>query len=558
MSDWQSIDFKKKGSLFLVPLGGVGEIGMNLMVMIWDGRGVLIDCGVMFPDAGMLGVDLIVPNIEFLKESKIKIEGIVLTHGHEDHIGATAFLYEDLKCPPIYGSNFTLALVEDRMREHGNLSSASLRRIQKNKKFRVGPFQFEPLQVTHSIAESMGLAIETPIGKIIHSGDFKIDRKPVDGQRFDEARFRKFSKENVLLLMSDSTNSEREGWSISENEVSVGLRKLIKSITKGKIVVAVFASNVHRVHQIIKAANEAGRRVALCGRSMHSNFEVSQKLGLFKIHPGQMIPNEMVMDADPDKVLIISTGTQAEPRSALYRMSLNDHPEIKLEEGDTIIMSSRHIPGNEKNISHLVNNLYRRGATVIDSHSAPIHASGHAHQEEQLALLKWIRPKFFFPVHGEYRMLVKHQQLAMALTKQVRTLVGENGDVLELTKSDFRKIGRVPSGKIYLDEAAGDLHEELLRDRKQLAHSGLVVVSCVVETEDATIIEGPDFDIRGVNDEVDLDALKAQLVARFKELSTEARKDSLELNEEFRRVTRRFFHRANGVKPVVIPLIYEV
>jgi len=531
---------------------------MNLMVMIWDGRAILIDCGVMFPEAGMLGVDLIVPNIQFIRESKIKVEGIVLTHGHEDHIGATAFLYEELKRPPIFGTDFTLALVEVRMREHGNLSHASLRHVHRGKKFRAGPFQIEPIQVTHSIADSMGLAIETPIGKIIHSGDFKIDRKSMSGERFDEARIKKFGKENILLLMSDSTNSEREGWSVSESEVTIGLRRVIKSIKKGKVLVALFASNVHRVHEVIKIANDCGRKVALCGRSMHSNFEVAQKLGLFRIHPGQMIANELVMDMDPTKVLIISTGTQAEPRSALYRMSLNDHPEIKLEDGDTVVMSSRHIPGNERNISHLVNNLYRRGAVVIDSKSAPIHASGHAYQEEQKAMLRWTKPKFFFPVHGEYRMLVKHQQIATELTKQVKSLVAENGDVLELSKDSFRKVGHVPAGKIYLDEAAGDLHEGLLRDRKQLAHSGLVVVSSVVDSETGSMIEGPDFDIRGVNDEVDLEGLRSELVRRFKELSLEARKDSHELNEEFRRVTRRFFFKANGVKPVVIPLIYQV
>jgi len=558
MAEWQHIDFKKKGSVFLVPLGGVGEIGMNLMVLISEGRALIIDCGVMFPDAGMLGVDLIVPNIEFLKESKLKIDGILLTHGHEDHIGATPFLYEDLKNPPIYGTDFTLALVEDRMREYGNLSSATLRRIDARRKFKIGPFTMEPLRVTHSIAEAMGLLIETPIGKIVHSGDFKIDRKPVDGHKFDEDRFKRMAKENILLLMSDSTNSEREGWSTSENQVSAGLARVLKSIKKGKIVVALFASNVHRIQQLMKIAASIGRKVALCGRSMHSNFEVAQRLGHIRVNPGQIIPTEMVMDVDPDSVLIISTGTQAEPRSALYRMSLNDHPDVKLEPGDTVVMSSRHIPGNEKNISHLVNNLYRRGAEVIDSHEEIIHASGHAYQEEQKALFRWTKPKFFFPVHGEYRMLVKHQRLATSVDRKIRSVVGENGDVLELSKNEFRRVGRVPSGKIFLDEAAGDLHEELLRDRKQLAHSGLVIVSAVVNTDEAKIIDGPDFDIRGVNDEVDLDGLKADLNNKFRNLSKEARRDLPELNEEFRRATRRFFFKANGVKPVVIPLIYEV
>ncbi len=558
MREWTEIDWKRRGSLYLIPLGGVGEIGMNLMVLVSEGHGILIDCGVMFPEASMLGVDLIVPNVEFLQQAKIKIDGIVLTHGHEDHIGAVPFLYNDLKRPPVYGSDFTLALIEDRMREHGNLNQATLRKINPHKKFRVGPFMIEPLRVTHSIAESMGLCIETPIGKIIHSGDFKIDKKPIDGKRFDESRFKRFARENVLLVMSDSTNVEREGWSTSETDVALGIKKVLKTLPTGKVIVALFASNVHRVQKVIEAAVSVGRKVALCGRSMHSNFEVSQRLGILKIPAGAMIPTESVMDHDPDSVLIVSTGTQAEPRSALYRMSLNDHPDIKLEPGDTVVMSSRNIPGNEKSISHLMNNLYRRGAEVIDSHSAPIHASGHAYQDEQKMLLRWTKPKFFLPVHGEYRMLVKHQRLAATVDRKIKSQVIENGDVLEVTKNEFKKISRVPCGKIFLDEAAGDLHEELLKTRKQLAYSGVVVVSLVVKQETGEILEGPDFDIRGVNDEVDMHGLKEQLVSRFKQLSKEARQDTMELNEEFRRTTRRFFHKANGVKPVVIPLVYEV
>ena len=531
---------------------------MNMMVFISEGHAMIVDCGVMFPEAGMLGVDLIVPNIEFLKQAKLKIDGVVLTHGHEDHIGALPILFDELKAPPIYGTDFTLALTEDRLRERNKLSKAQLRQVFPHKKFKVGPFTIEPLQVTHSIADSMGLVIDTPIGKIIHSGDFKIDKQPVDGRKFDEARFKKFGKENILLLLSDSTNVEREGWSVSESEVALGLKKLIKSIPKGKLIVAAFASNTHRIQTIIQCAAQAGRKVALCGRSMHSNFETTARLGLIKVSPGTMIPTEMVMDLDPDKVLIITTGTQAEPRSALYRMSLNDHPDVKLESGDTVIMSSRHIPGNEKAISHLVNNLYRRDADVIDSHQAPIHASGHAYQDEQKALLKWVNPKFFMPVHGEFRMLVKHAKIASDVNKKLRSLVTENGDLLELTKNEFRRIARVPCGKIFLDEAAGDLDEDLLRDRRQIAQGGLVVVSLLVRLEDGKIVEGPDFDIRGVNDEVDLQALKNDLKSRFHGLSREARRDILEVNEEVRRMTRRFFHKANGVKPVVIPLVYSV
>ncbi|MBN8554827.1 MAG: ribonuclease J [Deltaproteobacteria bacterium] len=551
-------DLNNPKAIYLAPLGGLGEIGMNMMVVIYKQKAILIDCGVMFPDPTMLGVDLIVPNIQFILENKIKIEGIVLTHGHEDHIGATAYLLEDLGYPPIYGTPFTLALIEDRLREKGVLAKAELHSLTPPTTFQVGNFKFRTIQVTHSIVDSMGLIIETPIGTLVHSGDFKIDDDPMDGRTIDEKSLMAAGKKGVLLLMSDSTNVEREGWSKSEHTVGEGIFQVFKKLKKGKIIVAVFASNIHRIQQILDTAKKFKRKVAFCGRSMHSNTETARRLGHLHFKDDQIIPASMVEDLDRDHVLILATGTQAEPRSALYRMSLNDHPEIKIHPGDTVVMSSRYIPGNEKNISHLINNLYRRGAEVIDSHMADIHASGHAHQEEQKKLIEWTRPKFFLPVHGEYRMLVKHLQLAQSAFKSTSGIVAENGDLLELTQSGIKKIRRIPSGKIFLDEGATDLHEEMLRDRKQLAHTGLVVVSLVVEKDEGKILEGPDFDIRGVNDEVDLDSLRAELLARFRELSREARGDDIEVEEEFRRVTRRFFRKANGVKPVVIPLIYEV
>lgn len=554
----QTSDLFTSNSVFLCPLGGLGEIGMNTMAVIHKGRAILIDCGVMFPEPTMFGVDLIVPNISFFKESGVKVEGIVLTHGHEDHIGATAFLLDELGCPPIYGTAFTLALIEERLREQGNLSRADLRVVTPPEDFKIGVFKFKTIQVTHSIVDSMGLVIETPVGVIIHSGDFKMDSDPVDGKMIDKSALQAIGKKGVLLLMSDSTNVERPGWSQPEHEIGDGLLKVFKKIKKGKIIVAVFASNIHRIQQVVNCARAMKRKVTFLGRSMNANVEIARRLGYLDIQLKDMIPASATEDMDPEKVCVISTGTQAEPRSALYRMSLNDHHEVKIHPGDTVVFSSRHIPGNEKQISHLMNNIFRRGAEVIDGKMADVHTSGHAHQEEQKKLLEWTKPKFFLPVHGEYRMLVKHLKLAEDLLKSVSGLVAENGDLLELTPKSLKKIRRVPAGKIFLDEGSTDVPEDLMRDRKQLAHTGLVVVSLVVEKDEGRIIEGPDFDIRGVNDEVDLDSLKAELLNRFKELSKEARGDDIEVEEEFRRVTRRFFRKANGVKPVVIPLIYEV
>jgi len=552
-------DFDRKDSVFLVPLGGLGEIGMNMMVLGHRGKAILIDCGVMFPDPTTLGIDLIVPDIQFLNDSKLQIEAIVLTHGHEDHIGAVSFLIEDLKFPPIYGTPFTLALTEDRLREQGRLNRTKLHSVLPGSEFKVGTyFKIKSIQVTHSIVDSMGLIIETPVGTIVHSGDFKIDSDPLDGKRIDEKSLIEAGKNNPLLLLSDSTNVERAGWSKSEHSVGQGIEELFRKIRTGKIIVAVFASNIHRIQQIIDSAKRVGRKVAFVGRSIHGNVEIAQRLQYLKCDPAQIVAASEVAGQGDGKIVIIATGTQAEPRSALYRMSLNDHPEIRIHPGDTVIFSSRFIPGNERNISHLINNLYRRGADVLDGETANVHASGHAHQEEQKQLIDWVKPKFFLPVHGEYRMLVKHAKLAKQCFPKLQVLISENGDVMELSQRAFQKVGKAHAGKIFLDEGATDLHEELLKDRRQMAHSGLVVVSLVVEKDEGRILEGPDFDIRGVNDEVDLDSLRSELLGRFKELSREARGDDIEVEEEFRRVTRRFFRRANGVKPVVIPLIYEV
>ncbi len=550
--------FERPDAVYLAPLGGLGEIGMNLMVIIHRKQAILIDCGVMFPDASMPGIDVIVPNVEFLTKANIEIVGIILTHGHEDHIGAIAYVIDDLKYPPVYSSGFTAALAEDRLREAGKLSRTKVHSVKVPGQFEVGPFKIRSIQVTHSIVDSMGLIIETPVGVLVHSGDFKMDTDPLDGRRIDEDALTKAGKKQPLLLMSDSTNVERPGWSKPEAEVGESLRKIISEIRQGKILIAVFASNIHRIQHIADAATKSGRKLGFVGRAMQSNVEVAIRLGHLKLDRKDIILLSDVKKYRPEEVALIVTGTQAEPRSALYRMSLNDHPDVDILPGDTVIMSSRHIPGNEKNISHLINNLYRREAEVIDSDSAPVHASGHAYQEELKKLIEWVQPKFFLPAHGEYRMLVKHFRLAKSVLPNLRGLVAENGDLLELTANSFEKIGYVPSGKIFLDEGSTDIHEELLRDRRKLAHTGVVVVSLVVDKHTGEILEGPDFDIRGVNDEVDLDGLRSDLLTRFREFSSEARKDDVEVEEEFRRVTRRFFRKANGVKPVVIPLIYEV
>lgn len=541
----------------MVPLGGLGEIGMNLMVLVHQKRAILIDCGLMFPETFSNGVDIIVPDIQFFHQNEIEVDGIVLTHGHEDHIGAVSFLLEDLQFPKIYGTPFTLALVSERLREQNLHQKAHLVEIRPPQEFQIGKFDLKSIQVTHSVVDSMGLIIDTPVGRIVHSGDFKMDSDPIDGKRIDEGSLIEVGKQGVHLLMSDSTNVERPGWCKSEHEVAKGLLAIFKKITTGKIIVGVFASNIHRIQQIIEAAKKVNRKVAFCGRSIETNVDIAVRLKHLKLDMEDIIALEDIESHDASEIVIIATGTQAEARSALYRMSLNDHPDVRLLPGDTVIMSSRFIPGNEKNISHLINNLYRRGAEVLDADTHNVHASGHAHQEEQKQLIQWTQPKYFLPVHGEYRMLVKHLRLGQEVIPDLEGLVIENGDVAELKKNSFKKVGKVPSGKVFLDEGATDLHEELLKDRRQLGNTGLVVVSLLIDKEKGKILEGPNFDIRGVS-EVNTHELRTSLLNHIKTLSKEARGDDVEMKEELRLATRRFFRKQNGVKPVVVPLVYEV
>lgn len=545
-------------SVLFLPFGGLGEIGMNFMVLIHQDIAVGIDCGIMFPEAHQLGVDVIVPNIEFLRERNIPVSALIFTHGHEDHIGAIRYLYEELGQPQLIGTKFTLELVRDRLREQRSLDRISFVETAPGKRFQVGPFDFEALQVTHSIVDSMGLVIRTKAGTIVHTGDFKIDKEPVDGKRIDEERLKKLGEEGVDLLLSDSTNTEQEGWGLSESDAKQGLEEVITNIHSGKIIVSVFASNIHRIQSVIEIAQKTGRLVAFAGRSMLSNSDVAIRHDYLRVNPKTIISLQDVEKFPPEKVIILCTGTQAEPRSVLYKLSLNDHPEIELLPEDTVILSSRYIPGNEKAISHMVNNLYRRGAHVIDGYEAKVHASGHAFREEQRTLFRWLRPKHFLPVHGEYRMLVRHAELAEEVLPEVKTLVAENGELVEWSRKRFEIRERFTWGKVFLDEGGTDVHEAMLKDRRKLANTGVVVVSLVIRGRDGKIIEGPDFDIRGVNDEVDLQSLRDQIFTQFADLSIEAKRDIQEVEEEVRVLTRRFFRNANGIKPVVIPIIYEV
>jgi ribonuclease J len=549
-------ELQSSKDLFLAPLGGLGEIGMNMMALIYQGQAVILDCGAMFPESNLMGADIIVPKVDFFKEYDLEVIGLVLTHGHEDHIGGVAFLYEKLGRPKIYATEFTMGMLESRLKEHTRYKSTQFHPYRAREKFSVGPFEFEPLYVTHSLVDCFGFAIRTPVGLLAHTGDFKIDREPLDNLPMDEARFKELGDEGVLLMMSDSTNVESVGWNHTEKEVKESIQKLIGSIRTGKIVVTLFSSNIHRLQALFDIAAECGRRVVLCGRSVATNVDLASRLGYLKFNPQILLDSRDVDAVAAEKVLILCTGTQAEPRSALTKMSQNHHPDISLHKGDTVIFSSRHIPGNERKISGLMNNLHRLGARVIDSREEFVHVSGHARKEELEHIQQIVRPKNFLPVHGEYRMLVKHFELAQRVRPETQGLVAENGDLLRLNQEGLSRVTRIDHGKQNLDENRNFLEEKVLRERKKIAHSGLIIVHMVLREKDHSVVEGPDFTSYGLPEEIDWVALEDEILRSVKDFSRSKKFDLEGFEDEVSIITRRAFRKVFGIKPQVFSSIY--
>ena len=407
-------------TLKVIPLGGLGEIGLNMMVLEYEDTIVVVDSGLMFPEDEMLGIDIVIPDFSYLLKNRDRVAALVVTHGHEDHIGAIPFLIRELSIP-IYGTALTLALIREKLREHNLLERARLVQIVARQVIDIGPFGFEFIQVCHSIPDGVGLAIRTPVGILIHSGDFKIDNTPVDGKRFDIARLGSYGEEGVLALFSDSTNVERVGYTVSEKQVGATLREILQE-TKGRVIVAVFASNLHRIQQLIHIAREFGRKVLFNGKSMITNVRIARELGYLDFTMDDEISIQDLQYMPDSQVLMLTTGSQGEPMSALSRMAFNDHKRLKIKEGDTIILSSKFIPGNERSIQNIINNLCRNGADVIHEQVKDIHVSGHAYQEELKILINVVQPRYFIPIHGEYRHLMKHRQLAMSLGRPRRQL----------------------------------------------------------------------------------------------------------------------------------------
>jgi len=541
-------------SLRIIPLGGLGEIGMNLMVYEYGSESILVDCGMMFPDAATLGVDVIIPDMSYLFERAESVRAVFLTHGHEDHIGAVPFLVEKLKIP-VYGMPLALGFVEDKLEEFG--IEAELHPIQPRDVIEVGPFRVEAIRVTHSIIDALGFAITTPAGTIIHTGDFKIDHTPVDAKTTDLARFAEYGERGVLALLSDSTNALVPGHGPSEKTVGAGLDRIF-STARGRIIITTFASHIHRVQQVIDLARRHNRKVILIGRSLVDNTETAERLGYLRFPREQRGANR---ELAPAETVILTTGTQGEPSSALSRMAIGEHKQIDITRGDIVVISARTIPGNERAVNHVIDNLYRRGAEVVSHEQPDIHVSGHACQEELKLMLNLTRPQFFIPIHGTLRHLIHHARLAEA-TGVPHGAVITNGQVVEIEDGELRILEeRVPNGKVFIDAEAEEVPEVVVRDRQHLAEDGFVIVVVAVDS-DGRLVREPEIITRGlvhVDESQDvLDEVRELLAQIFKTSPADELRDSDLLQEKMRAALKRYFRKNMGRRPLILPVIWEM
>jgi len=549
-------------ALQIIPLGGLGEIGMNMMAYFCGEDIIVVDCGLMFPEPDMLGIDYVIPDISWLRERSANLRAICLTHGHEDHIGALPFVLQELNVP-IYGTALTLGFVNEKLKEYKLDDQVDLRVVKPRDTVKLGCFSVEFLRVAHSVVDGCALAITTPEGVVIHTGDFKIDQTPVDGELTDLPSFARYGEQGVLALLSDSTNVEREGFTLSEKSVGEAFDEIFPTCG-GRIIVAAFSSSIHRVQQVADAAARCGRKVLLNGRSMVANVRIARELGYLHI------PDDLLMDLKElprmprEQVCIISTGSQGEPRSSLIRIAMDDHKQIKLEAADTVILSSRVIPGNERTISELINHLYRRGAEVYHERTSEVHVSGHACQEELKLMLNLVRPRFFIPIHGEYRHLVVHSKLAQKTgIPAERCILATDGDVISFYSDTAAIVEKVETGRVFVDgKGVGDVGNVVLRDRKHLSEDGMVVVIIGMNHSTGALIYGPDIVSRGFvfEDESQeyLETARCIVTTALDELSAEMRCDSEEVNTTVRQALRRFFKKTIERRPVILPVIMEM
>src|SRR6201996_7147103 len=550
------------GKLQVIPLGGLGEFGMNCLAIRWADDIIVIDAGLMFPETELLGVDIVVPDITYLVENREHVRAIILTHGHEDHIGGLPWILSELKVP-VYATEFTLAYVEGKLEEHKLLDSAELIEITPRQKFHVGAFTVEPIQVTHSLVDCVALAIETPVGVLVHTGDFKVDLSPPDGKAFDLHGFAEYGKRGVLALLQDSTNVDRAGYTPSEWAVKPRLDEIF-SRTKQKLFFSCFSSSIYRIRIALELAQTHHRKVAVVGKSMMESTEIAQDLGYLDLPPGLLIHPGQMRDYSASELMILISGTQGEPMSALSRAAVDNHKHARVVAGDTVVLSSRVIPGNEKSIYRVIDHLCRREANVIydDGGSGLIHVSGHGSQEEMRLMINLLRPKFFIPVHGDYRHLKKHAEVAQPPGVIRLALVIENGHVLELDRDNARKNGTVTAGRVCIDSgSSSDVVEDLvIRDRRHLSEDGFVLPILTINKLSGKVERQPELVSRGfVGADTDLMEGARQVVTQTRDASSaEEKADYGVIKEKIRIDLKRYIQKNTSRRPLIMPVILEI
>lgn len=552
---------KKEPSLKIIPIGGLNEIGKNMTLLEYNDQILIIDCGMTFPEDEMYGIDIVIPDFSYVIENRDKLVGMVITHGHEDHIGAIPYLLKNVKLP-VYGTRLTLGLVENKLKEHQVVGD--LRTIKAGDKIQLGDFKIETIRTTHSIADSICLAITTPAGVIFHSGDFKIDYTPIDGELIDFSRLAEIGKKGVTLMMCDSTNAVRPGFTSSERVVGQTIENIFRT-AKTRIIIATFSSNVHRVQKIIESAVKVGRKVAISGRSMENVVALAIELGYLDIPPGTLVDLRMTKNIPDDKLVIITTGSQGEPMSALSRIASGEHKSVKLKKGDMVILSSTPVTGNEKTVSNVVNKLFEKGAEVIYSDIADIHVSGHACQEELKLLHSLIKPKFFMPVHGEYRHLIQHARLAESLgMKSENIFVLDNGDILTVSKNRAHKTEQqVDADAILVDGlGVGDVGNIVLRDRKLLSESGLIIVVAAIDRESHQVVSGPDIISRGFvyvrENEKLIEEARQVAEEAIEKCQKKNIKDWNTMKSKVRDSLGSYIYQTTKRDPIILPIFLEV
>ena len=549
-------------SLTAIPLGGLGEFGMNMMALRVGDDILVIDAGMMFPESELLGVDLVIPDITYLKQNRAHVRAIVLTHGHEDHIGALPYILRDLNVP-VYGTRFTLALVKKRLDEAGLLQSTTLREVIPGRLVEIGPYEIEFLPVTHSTIDCVALAVRTPLGVIIHTGDFKIDQTPVDGAPFDLHSFARYGQEGVLALFSDSTNVERPGFTGSERAIVPRIEELCRAAPR-RVILSCFASSIHRIQQVIDVAARVGRKVAFVGRSMVDNVEIAHSLSYLRIPDGMVVRPQDIRSFDPKRLVILASGSQAEPMSSLSRIAVDNHRFVSVDENDTVILSARIIPGNEKAIFRMLDHMFRRRALVYyDNAGGTIHVSGHGSQEEQKLVLQLVKPKYFIPVHGEYRHLFRHAALAYQLgCVSGEILILEDGNTLEFTEQGAYRREPVTAGRVLVDSGSlEEIEEVVIRDRKHLSEDGVVVPIIAIDKHTGRMESSPEIVTRGLfsdNGNEFLAGARDVILKTVEQSNAEEKSDWSVIKEKIRVDLKRYINKQTSKRPLILPVILEV